>query len=93
MKDNKHTTVVLADDHIIVRQGIKRLLEDSEIQVIGEASDGLEAVKLVESLNPHFLICDINMGAMNGLEVTRRLTRQFPQPKLLFFRCLETTVT
>jgi DNA-binding NarL/FixJ family response regulator len=83
MKENNQTTVVLADDHIIVRQGIKRLLEDSDIQVIGEASDGLEAVKLVETLNPDFLICDINMGVMNGLEVTRRVVKQFPQTKII----------
>lgn len=83
MKDNNHTTVVLADDHVIVRQGIKSLLEDSGIHVIGEASDGLEAVNLVETLNPDFLICDINMGAMNGLEVTRRVVKQFPQIKII----------
>ena len=83
MKENNQTTVVLADDHIIVRQGIKRLLEDSDIQVIGEASDGLEAVKLVETLKPDFLISDINMGAMNGLEVTRRVVKQFPQTKII----------
>jgi len=83
MKENYHISVVLADDHVIVRQGIKRLLEDSNIQVIGEASDGLEAVKLVETLKPDFLISDINMGAMNGLEVTRRVVKQFPQIKII----------
>ena len=82
MKDNNHTTVVLADDQVIVRQGIKRLLEDSGIHVIGEASDGLEAIKLIETLNPDFLICDMNMGPMNGLEVTRRVAKQFPQIKI-----------
>jgi len=83
MKENKHTTVVLADDHVIVRQGIKRLLEDSGIQVIGEASDGLEAIKLAETLKPDFLICDMSMGAMNGLELTRRVIKQFPQIKII----------
>jgi DNA-binding NarL/FixJ family response regulator len=83
VKENNHTTVVLADDHVIVRQGIKRLLEDSDIKVIGEASDGLQAVKLVETLKPDFLICDMNMGAMNGLEVTRRVAKQFPQIKII----------
>ena len=78
-----HIRVVLADDHVIVRQGIKRLLEDSNIQVIGEASDGLEAVKLAETMQPDCLVCDMNMGAMNGLEVTRRVAKQFPQIKII----------
>ena len=76
-------TVVLADDHVIVRQGIKRLLEDSDIKVIGEASDGLMAIKLLETLKPDFLICDINMGAMNGLEVTKTAVKEFPQIKII----------
>jgi DNA-binding NarL/FixJ family response regulator len=83
MKENNQTKVVLADDHVIVRQGIKSLLEDSGIQVIGEASDGLEAIRLVEALQPDFLICDMNMEGMNGLEVTRRVVKQFPQIKII----------
>jgi DNA-binding NarL/FixJ family response regulator len=83
MTKNNSTRVVLADDHVIVRQGLRKLLEESGIEVIGEASDGLEAVKLVETLQPEFLICDINMGAMNGLEVTRRVAKQFPQIKVI----------
>ena len=73
MKENNQTRVVLADDHVIVRQGIKSLLEDSGIQVIGEASDGLEAIRFVEALQPDFLICDMNMEGMNGLDVKRRV--------------------
>lgn len=83
MKENNQTRVVLADDHVIVRQGIKSLLEDSGIQVIGEASDGLEAIRLVEALQPDFLICDMNMEGMNGIEVTRRVVKQFPQIKII----------
>jgi len=83
MKKINHTTVVVADDHVIVRQGIKRLLEDSGVHVIGEASDGLEAIKLAETMQPDLLICDMNMGAMNGLEVTKRVTKMFPQIKII----------
>jgi len=83
MGKNLPTRIVLADDHVIVRQGLRRLLEENDIQVVGEASDGLEAVKLVETLQPDILICDINMGAMNGLEVTRRVAKQFPQIKII----------
>ena len=54
MVKSNPTKVVLADDHVIVRQGLRKLLEESDIQVIGEASDGLEAVKLVETLAARF---------------------------------------
>ncbi|MGA7844194.1 MAG: response regulator transcription factor [Dehalococcoidales bacterium] len=83
MRDNIQISVVLADDHVIVRQSIRKLLEESNILVIGEASDGLEAFKLVEMMQPDVLICDINMGAMNGLEVTRRVAKQFQQIKII----------
>jgi len=83
MRDNIQIRVVLADDHVIVRQSIRKLLEESNILVVGEASDGLEAFKLVETMQPDILICDINMGAMNGLEVTRRVAKQFQQIKII----------
>jgi DNA-binding NarL/FixJ family response regulator len=83
MRDNIQIRVVLAEDHVIVRQSIRKLLEESNILVVGEASDGLEAFKLVETMQPDILICDINMGAMNGLEVTRRVAKQFQQIKII----------
>lgn len=66
--------VVLADDHILVRDGIKSLLEDQEgVHVIDEASDGKEAVKVVEKSKPDVLIVDIRMPEMNGIEVVKVL--------------------
>jgi two-component system, NarL family, response regulator LiaR len=68
------TRVVLADDHDIVRQGLKRLLNRvPEIEVVGEASDGLEAIRSVKELQPDVLLLDIEMPIMDGIEVARRL--------------------
>ena len=68
------TRVVLADDHDVVRQGLKRLLDRApEIEVVGEASDGLEALQSVEELQPDVLLLDIEMPIMDGIEVARRL--------------------
>ncbi|MGF1637866.1 MAG: response regulator [Cyclobacteriaceae bacterium] len=66
--------VVLADDHVVVRNGIKMLLEnEGEIKVIGEASNGEEALTVVSKLQPDVLIIDIRMPVMNGLDATRKL--------------------
>jgi DNA-binding NarL/FixJ family response regulator len=68
------TRVVLADDHTVVRQGLKRLLNRApEIQVIGEASDGQEALNYVKELQPDVLLLDIEMPVIDGIEVARRL--------------------
>lgn len=71
--------IVLADDHNIVRQALRSLLKELGFQVIGEASDGLEAFNLVNQLKPDILIVDLMMGSMNGLEVTRRVTKECPE--------------
>jgi two-component system nitrate/nitrite response regulator NarL len=66
--------VVLADDHVFVRDGIKSLLEnEANIEVVGEATDGLEALKIVESCKPDLLILDIRMPNMTGIEVVEKL--------------------
>lgn len=68
------TRVVLADDHDVVRQGLRRLLDRApEIEVIGEASDGLQALNSVKQLQPDVLLLDIEMPGMDGVEVARRL--------------------
>jgi two-component system, NarL family, nitrate/nitrite response regulator NarL len=66
--------VVLADDHVFVRDGIKSLLENEvNIEVVGEATDGLEALKKIDSLNPDMLILDIRMPNLTGIEVVENL--------------------
>jgi DNA-binding NarL/FixJ family response regulator len=73
------TTIVLADDHNVVRHGIRLTLEELGFEVVGEAADGLEAIKLVEELQPDILLCDLMMGSMNGLEVARRVSSRDPK--------------
>jgi CheY-like chemotaxis protein len=71
------TTIVLADDHPIVRRGLRTLLETERgLQIVGEAGDGLEAVHLVESLQPDVLIVDVLMPGLSGLEVARQVSRR-----------------
>ena len=70
------TTIVLADDHEVVRQGLRALLEaEEDFSVIGEAADGLEALELVERLAPDVLVLDLMMPGLNGLEVARRVAK------------------
>jgi len=67
-------TIVLGEDHLITRQGILRLLEDEEgLKVIGEASNGEEAVQMVTELKPDVVIMDIAMPKLNGIEATRQI--------------------
>ena len=69
--------VVLADDHVFVRDGIKSLLEnEANIEVVGEATDGLEALKSVEINQPDLLILDIRMPNLTGIEVVEKLRSQ-----------------
>jgi two-component system response regulator NreC len=69
-------TVALADDHIVVRQGLRLLLEsDPEFVVVGEAANGIEALKLVKRKKPNVLIVDLMMPGMDGLEAARTFSR------------------
>jgi DNA-binding NarL/FixJ family response regulator len=72
-------TVLLADDHPIVRQGLRHLLEEEpDVRIVGEASDGLQAVQLTEKFKPKVLILDIMMPDLNGLEVLRQVKERSP---------------
>ncbi len=76
--------VLLAEDHTIVRQGIAALLgTESDIEVVGEASNGLEAIELAKKLGPDVILMDIGMPQLNGLETTREIKRRFPSMKIL----------
>ncbi|OQW32653.1 MAG: hypothetical protein A4E19_04625 [Nitrospira sp. SG-bin1] len=75
----KIVPVILVDDHAMVRQGLRSVLDAyADIQVVGEAGDGAEAVKLVEELRPRVVVMDINMPKMNGIEATEQITRRYP---------------
>lgn len=73
----KKISVVLADDHVLVRKGLKKILEmEDDIKVIGEASDGVEAIQIVKRKLPDVLLLDINMPRLNGVEVTKNLNEE-----------------
>jgi NarL family two-component system response regulator LiaR len=76
--------VILAEDHLITRQGIRRLLEDERgLTIIGEASNGEEAVKMVTEMKPDVVIMDIAMPKLNGIEATRQIKLTNPRTGIL----------
>lgn len=71
--------ILMVDDHPMVRQGLRAIVEQFEgIQVVGEAADGGDAVRLAQSLRPDVVIMDVNMPTMDGVEATRRITANMP---------------
>ncbi|WP_378950719.1 response regulator [Pelosinus sp. sgz500959] len=76
--------IIIADDHVLLRQGIRNVLElEQDLQVIGEAGDGEQAVELAIELAPDILLLDINMPKMNGLEVIRKMAEEQKQVKII----------
>ena len=76
--------IVLADDHALVRAGMKSLLASAEgFEVVGEASNGREAVRLVKTLKPDVALFDIAMPELNGLDAARRLSAECPEVRIL----------
>ena len=66
--------IIIADDHSMVREGLKQLLElDGDIKVIGEAGDGIECLELLQQMIPQVLLLDIDMPKMNGLELLKKI--------------------
>ncbi len=77
-------SIILVDDHVIMRDGLRHLLSsESDIEVIGEAANGREAVKLVLSKKPDIVIMDIAMQDMNGIEATRQIKNENPDVKII----------
>ena len=92
--------VLITDDHAIVREGLQAILKgESDIEVVGEATNGEEAIKKAKELQPDIVLMDITMPGMNGLEATRLIRKQNPETKILvltmheeddyFYRILE----
>jgi two-component system response regulator NreC len=78
--------VVLADNHALVRQGLKALLEREGFQVAGEASDGQELLRLVANISPEIAILDISMPILNGIDAARELQKSSPTKTILLTR-------
>ena len=80
----KQITVLLAEDHTIVREGFRRMLEmERDLEVVGEAQDGRQAVAMVKKLRPAVVLMDIAMPLLNGLEATRQVLKALPATKVL----------
>jgi DNA-binding NarL/FixJ family response regulator len=80
----KRITVLLVEDHLIVREGFRKMLElEADLEVIGEAKDGRQAVKLAKKLRPAVVLMDIAMPLLNGIEATRQILKILPATKVL----------
>jgi DNA-binding NarL/FixJ family response regulator len=80
----KQITVLLADDHTIVREGLRSMLEtETDIEVVGEADNGRQAVQLAKQLLPAVVVMDVAMPRLNGLEATRQIVNSVPAAKVL----------
>jgi DNA-binding NarL/FixJ family response regulator len=80
----KKITVVVAEDHMVVREGFRRMLElEPDIEVVGEAENGRQAVALIKKLHPAVALMDIAMPLLNGLEATRQVRKDVPDTKVL----------
>ena len=76
--------ILLADDHTMVRQGLRKVIEERpEWEVVAQASDGREAVRLAEEHHPDVAIMDVAMPLLNGIEATRQITRRHPSTRVL----------
>ncbi len=83
MRQNQ-ITILLVEDHKIVRKGLLALLDlEEDMEVLGEAGDGLEAIELVKILQPMVVVMDIAMPKLNGIEATREILKKFPETKIL----------
>jgi DNA-binding NarL/FixJ family response regulator len=80
----KKITVLLVDDHSLVRRGFRRMLEDeSDMEVVGEAGDGEESIKLAKKLHPQVVVMDCALPGMNGLQATRQIIDDSPNTAVL----------
>lgn len=84
MSPERRTRVLLAEDHVLVRSGIRALLERlQDFEVVGEAGDGRQVLVLVEQLRPDLVLMDITMPGLNGLDATQRIRKRFPATRVL----------
>jgi DNA-binding NarL/FixJ family response regulator len=79
-------TIVLVDDHRVVLEGIKSALREiPEFEIIGEATDGWEALKIAEALKPDIMVLDISMPGLSGIEVVKKIKQTAPDIKIVIY--------
>lgn len=84
MMPSRKTRVLLADDHSVVRSGFRMLLSaQPDLEVVGEASNGREAIQLAASLQPDVIVMDVTMPELNGIEATRRVAQDVPKARVI----------
>jgi DNA-binding NarL/FixJ family response regulator len=88
MSNPRPTTVLIADDHAIVREGLVAICQSRDLQVVGQCSDGLAAAEMIRSLKPDFAVLDLNMPKLSGLQVVRKV-RESASPT----RCIILTIS
>jgi DNA-binding NarL/FixJ family response regulator len=76
-------SVLLVDDHTIVRQGFRKLLEEGGVKVVGEASDGREGINRARELRPDIIVMDIKLPHLNGIEATRKICDELPSTRVI----------
>jgi two-component system response regulator NreC len=80
----KAVTILLADDHAVVRSGFRRILDaEWDLEVVGEAANGREAVEMAEALKPVVVVMDVTMPDLNGIEAARRIAKALPRTRIL----------
>jgi two-component system response regulator NreC len=80
----KKFSIVIAEDHAILREGLKSLLSSyPDLKVVGEAGDGLEAIRSVQKYSPHLVLIDLSMPRMSGLDAIKEIKRMTPQTKII----------
>ena len=81
---SEEITVLLVDDHSLVRRGFRRILEDEEgMKVIGEAANGVEAIRMAQELKPNVVVMDLSMPELDGVQATKEIAKHLPETKVL----------
>src|SRR3954466_1862102 len=81
--DMSDLRVLLVDDHDLFRTGLRNLLEEQTVQVVGEAADGAQAIRMVRELAPDVVVMDLNMPGISGVEATRQVTTLAPLTRVV----------
>lgn len=84
MNSDNFYRIVLADDHALVRRGIRKIIEEApDLEVVGEAGDGMELLEILKTIRPDLIIIDIAMPRLRGLEATKRIKELYPHVQVM----------